>query len=137
VNSKRVLRLMKEDNLLALGKRRSVFTTDSRHTLPVYPNFAPALTLTQANQLWVADITYVRLREEFVYVAVILDAYSRRVVGWNLDTSMRSELVVRRWTGRSPNAPLNPALCIIPTAVFSTAPTNISNGWTGLDSASA
>jgi putative transposase len=94
VNSKRVLRLMKEDNLLALGKRRSVFTTDSRHTLPVYPNFAPSLTLTQANQLWVADITYVRLREEFVYVAVILDAYSRRVVGWNLDTSMRSELVV-------------------------------------------
>jgi len=94
VNAKRVLRLMREDNLLALRAQRWVLTTDSQHTLPVYPNIAASLPVTGINQLWVADITYVRLREGFVYVAVILDAYSRRVVGWNIDEHLRAELVV-------------------------------------------
>jgi putative transposase len=92
VNHKRVLRLMREDNLLALRKRKYVFTTDSNHPYAVYPNRAADLELTQPNQLWVADLSYIRLRESFVYLAVILDAYSRRVVGWNLDHHLRTEL---------------------------------------------
>ena len=94
VNHKRVLRLMRADNLLAARKRRFVFTTDSRHTYAVYPNLAARLTLTGINQLWVADITYVRLRETFVYLAVVLDAYSRRVVGWELGEDLRAELAL-------------------------------------------
>ncbi len=83
VNRKRVQRLMREDNLLCLRRRRFVAsTTDSRHGLPVYPNLPPELVVTGIDQLWVADITYIRLRTEFVYLAVILDAFSRRVVGW-------------------------------------------------------
>ncbi len=92
VNHKRVVRLMREDNLLALRKRPFVFTTDSRHTYRVYPNAAAEMQVTHLNQLWVADITYIRLRETFVYLAVILDAYSRRVVGWNLDHRLHTEL---------------------------------------------
>jgi transposase InsO family protein len=91
-NRKRVLRLMRADNLLAVRKRRFVFTTDSRHTYAVYPNLAARLTLTGINQLWVADITYVRLRETFLYVAIVLDAYSRRVVGWELGEDLHAEL---------------------------------------------
>src|ERR1700710_1276644 len=79
VNHKRVRRLLREDNLLCIRKRRLVVTTDSHHGLPIYPNLAGKMTLTGVDQLWVADITYVRLQEEFVFVAVILDAYSRRV----------------------------------------------------------
>jgi len=77
VNHKRVLRLMRLDNLLAVRKQRFVFTTDSRHTYAVYPNLAGQVKLTAVNQLWVADITYVRLRETFLYLAIVLDAYSR------------------------------------------------------------
>ena len=84
VNHKRVLRLMREDNLLCLRKRKFVTTTDSEHSLPVYPNLARDLLLEGTNRLWVADITYVRLRREFVYLAVVLDAFSRRCIGWNL-----------------------------------------------------
>ena len=73
-NRKRVLRLMRADNLLAVRKQRFVFTTDSRHGYAVYPNLAARLQLTGINQLWVADITYVRLRETFLYLAVLLDA---------------------------------------------------------------
>jgi len=91
-NRKRVLRLMRADNLLAVRKRRFVFTTDSRHTYAVYPNLAARLTPTAINQLWVADITYVRLRETFLYVAIVLDAYSRRVVGWELGEDLHAEL---------------------------------------------
>jgi len=94
VNAKRVLRLMREDNLLALRKQRWVLTTNSRHRLPTYPNIAASLPVTNVNQLWVADITYIRLREDFVYVAVILDAHSRRVVGWNMQQHLRAELVI-------------------------------------------
>ena len=94
VNHKRVLRLMRTDNLLAVGKRRFVFTTDSRHTYAVYPNLAARWTLTAINQLWVADITYVRLRETFLYLAIVLDAYSRRVIGWELSEDLRAELAL-------------------------------------------
>ena len=84
VNRKRVLRLMRRDNLLCLRKRRFVRTTDSNHGYAIYPNIAAGLDLERTNQLWVADITYIRLRYEFVYLAVILDAFSRRCVGWSL-----------------------------------------------------
>jgi transposase InsO family protein len=94
VNHKRVSRLMRADNLLAVRKRRYVLTTDSRHDYVVYANLAARLTLTGVNQLWVADITYVRLRETFLYLAVVLDAYSRRVVGWELGEDLRAELAL-------------------------------------------
>ncbi len=94
VNHKRVLRLMREDNLLCLRHRRFVATTDADHGLPVYPNLAPTLMLTGINQLWVADITYVRLPREFVYLAVILDAFSRRCIGWALDRHLDATLTV-------------------------------------------
>jgi putative transposase len=93
-NRKRVLRLMREDNLLAVRKRRFVFTTDSRHGYAVYANLATRLQLTGINQLWVADITYVRLRETFLYLAILMDAYSRRVVGWELGEDLRAELAL-------------------------------------------
>ena len=93
VNRKRVQRLMREDNLLCVTKRRFVVpTTDSAHGLRVYPNRAASMTLTGVDQLWVADITYIRLEEEFVYLAVILDAYSRRVIGWHLDQGLDTSL---------------------------------------------
>jgi putative transposase len=94
VNHKRVYRLMREDNLLCVRKRKFVMTTDSNHGRKVYANLAKELLLTGTDQLWRADITYVRLREEFVFVAVILDAYSRRVIGWALDRSMEDELTL-------------------------------------------
>lgn len=93
VNHKRVARLMREDNLLAL--RRPAFrppTTDSNHRLRVYLNLAARLTLTGPNQLWRADITYIRLRREFVYLAVVLDAWSRKAIGWCLSRSLQSDL---------------------------------------------
>ena len=95
VNHKRVYRLMREDNLLCLRRRKFTVTTDSAHALPVYPNRAGAMTLTGLDQLWVADITYIRLRAEFVYLAVILDAYSRRVIGWALDGTLQDTLTLR------------------------------------------
>ena len=93
VNRKRVQRLMREDNLLCLRKRRFVVaTTDSEHDMPVYPNRAASMTLNGCDQLWLADITYIRLRCEFVYLAVILDAYSRRVIGWALERTLQDRL---------------------------------------------
>ncbi len=94
VNHKRVLRLMGEDNLLALRKRKFVVTTDSSHDLKVYLNLAARLEVTGINQLWVADITYIRLAGEFVYLAVVIDRFSRRVVGWALDRSLAARLAV-------------------------------------------
>ena len=94
VNRKRVQRLMCEDNLLCLRKRKFVVTTDSDHGLRVYPNLARQMTLTGIDQLWRADITYVRLEVEFVYLAVILDAYSRRVIGWELDGTLEDSLTL-------------------------------------------
>ena len=94
VNHKRVLRLMRLDNLLALRKRRYVLTTDSRHPFAIYPNLTPRLVVDGSNQLWVADITYIRLRETFLYLAVILDAHSRKVVGWELGETLEASLAV-------------------------------------------
>jgi putative transposase len=92
VNHKRVLRMMREDNLLCVRRRKFVVTTDSRHNLPIYPNLAAEIVPTAINQLWVADITYIRLRVEFVYLAVILDAFSRRVIGWALGRTLEARL---------------------------------------------
>ena len=92
--AKKVRRLMREDNLLAIRRRKFVATTDSNHSLRVWPNLAQYLELSDINQLWVADFTYVRLEEEFAYLAVMLDAYSRRVIGWSLGQIMDTKLVV-------------------------------------------
>jgi len=92
VNHKRVARLMREDNLLAVQPRAFVVTTDSKHELEVYLNLASKLKLTGLNQLWVADITYIRLQTEFVYLAVILDGFSRKVVGWALERTLATRL---------------------------------------------
>jgi len=95
VNRKRVQRIMREDNLLCVTKRRFVVpTTDSAHGWKVYPNLAASMVLTGVDQLWVSDITYIRLEEEFVYLAVILDAYSRRVIGWHLDQCLDDSLTL-------------------------------------------
>jgi putative transposase len=94
INHKRVLRLMRLDNLLCLRTRKFIFTTDSHHELPIYPNLAKDLVLTGINQLWVADITYIRLEVEFVYLAVLLDAFSRSCVGWALQRSLEATLVL-------------------------------------------
>ena len=95
VNHKRVLRLMREDNLLRVRRRRFVLTTDSDHVWRVYPNLARFMTPSGIDQLWVADITYVRLQQEFIYLAVILDVYSRRVVGWSISRHLDSSFAVQ------------------------------------------
>jgi transposase InsO family protein len=94
VNAKRVYRLLREDNLLCVRKRRLVVTTNSNHGLHVYPNLARDMVMIGMDQLWRADLTYIRLREEFVFLAVILDAFSRRVIGWALDRTLEDELTL-------------------------------------------
>jgi transposase InsO family protein len=94
-NHKRVLRLMRQDNLLVLRRRPFVpVTTDSGHDWHVVPNLARGLVPTGVDQLWVADITYVRLLEEFAFLAVVLDSFSRRVIGWALEKHLRASLAV-------------------------------------------
>lgn len=93
VGPNRVRRIMREDNLLCVRKRKFVVTTtDSNHGRKVYPNLASEMELNGINQLWVADITYIRLEAEFVYLAVVIDAYSRRVIGWALDRTIEDDL---------------------------------------------
>ena len=92
VNHKRVARIMREDNLLAVQPKEFVTTTDSSEALEVYLNLSRRMRLNSVDQLWVADITYIRVRAEFVYLAVILDGYSRKVVGWKLDRALTSRL---------------------------------------------
>jgi transposase InsO family protein len=94
VNPKRVHRILREDNLLCLRRRKFIMTTDSRHGFRVYRNLAGEMQLTNLNQLWIADITYIRLETEFVYLAVVLDAFSRRVIGWALDCTLEAKLTV-------------------------------------------
>jgi len=94
VNAKKVYRLMREDNLLCVRKRKFVLTTCSNHGLRVYSNLAAGMVLTSIDQLWRADITYIRLLEEFVFLAVILDAFSRKVIGWALDRNMEDGLTL-------------------------------------------
>jgi transposase InsO family protein len=125
VNHKRVLRLMRQDNLLCLRRRPFVpVTTNSRHEWRVVANLARGLVPSGLDQLWVADITYVRLLEEFAYLAVVLDAFSRRVVGWAMETHLRADLAIaalqmaivarRPAPGRSSITPI--AACSTPAA---------------------
>jgi putative transposase len=101
-----VRRILRTDNLLAVRKRKFMVTTDSKHRFAVYPNLARYVCLSAINQLWVSDITYVRLGREFVYLAVVLDVYSRRVVGWSLGRTLQTSLAVaalnRAITNRRP-----------------------------------
>jgi transposase InsO family protein len=107
VNHKRVLRLMRESDLLCRTKHRFVRTTDSDHPYPVYPNVYQQMTITGVDQVWVADITYIRLLHDFVYLAVILDAYSRRVIGWalsrHIDTTLTCAALEAAITQRNPS----------------------------------
>jgi putative transposase len=99
VNHKRVLRLMREDNLLCLRKRSFVpMTTDSKHSWRVVPNLARGMELTAIDQLWVADITYIRMQEEFAFLAVVLDAFSRRIIGWALENHLQASLAIAALT---------------------------------------
>jgi transposase InsO family protein len=92
VGAPKVRQILKSDNLLAVRRRKFVVTTDSQHLFRVYPNLAQSMELSGINQLWVADITYIRLRQEFVFVAVVLDAYSRKVIGWELSKKIDTAL---------------------------------------------
>jgi transposase InsO family protein len=94
VNHKRVLRLMHLDNLLGIRRKAFVVTTNSAHSHKIYPNLVPDLDLTGTDQLWVADITYIRLLSEWIYLSVILDAFSRRCIGWALSRSLETDLAL-------------------------------------------
>lgn len=109
-NHKRVLRIMREDNLLCLRKRHFIATTDSDHGLPVYPNLVAGLSVERINQLWVSDITYIRLRGEFIYLAVILDAFSRRVIGWELSRRIDTQLTLAALSMALGNRQVQPGL---------------------------
>jgi transposase InsO family protein len=91
VNARRVYRIMRQDNLLCVRRRKFIATTDSSHGRKVYPNLARDMVLTDVDKLWVADITYIRLH---VFLAVILDACSRRVIGWALNRTLEDELTL-------------------------------------------
>ena len=111
VNHKHVLRLMRQDNLLCIKKKFKPVTTDSSHGLPVYPNLLKSIKITGINQVWAADITYVQLLHENIYLAVILDLSSRKCIGWDLSRNMGSQLVMNalaralkdRWTDSMQN----------------------------------
>lgn len=94
VGQERVRRILRSDNLLAVRRRKFVVTTDSNHRFRVHPNLAESMELTALNQLWVADITYIRLRREFVFLAVVLDAFSRKAIGWELGRTLETRLAL-------------------------------------------
>ena len=94
INHKKVLRLMRESDLLCQARRKWVRTTDSNHGLPVYRNLVKDIHITGINQVWLADITYIRIRHGFVYLAAILDAFSRKVIGYSVSRSMDTNLVL-------------------------------------------
>jgi putative transposase len=125
VNHKRVLRLMRMDNLLCVRRRKFLFTTDSRHGLPIYPNLVESLVVTSIDQLWVADITYIRLQLEFVYLAVLLDAFSRRCIGWALQRGLEAALALEALRMALRHRRPKPGLvhCITPIAACNTPPT--------------
>jgi putative transposase len=95
VNHKKVLRLMRESDLLCRVKRRKVRTTDSRHHFPRYPNLIKGMVITRLNQVWLSDITYIRICTGFVYLAAILDAFSRKVIGYAVSTSLDTTLTLK------------------------------------------
>jgi putative transposase len=94
VNHKRVLRMLRKDQLLAVRFRKYILTTDSQHDYQVHLNLAGRMTVSGVNQLWIADITYIRLRLEFVFLAIVLDRYSRKAIGWALDRSLTARVAV-------------------------------------------
>jgi transposase InsO family protein len=94
VNHKRILRIMRESSLLVIAKKRWVNTTDSRHGFPVYPNLIKDRLITTLNQVWVADITYIRILLGFVYLAVILDAFSRKVIGYCVSKNLETQITL-------------------------------------------
>jgi transposase InsO family protein len=108
VNHKKVLRLMRESDLLCRVKRRKVKTTNSRHRFPRYPNLIKGLVITRLDQVWLSDITYIRIRTGFVYLAAILDAYSRKVIGHAvsaaLDTALTLQALKMAIAERNPGA---------------------------------
>ena len=93
-NHKRVLQLMRKDGLLCVRKPAFVNTTQSQHSFTIYPNLVPTLSIDGPDQLWVADITYIHLRRDVFYLAVMLDAFSRRVIGWQMDSTLGAQLTV-------------------------------------------
>jgi len=95
INHKRVLRLMRESDLLCRAKRKRTNTTNSKHPFPRYPNLIKDLVVSGMNQVWLADITYIRIRNGFVYLAAVLDAYSRRVIGYAISTSLETPLTLK------------------------------------------
>jgi len=95
VNHKRVLRLMRESDLLCRVKQKRVKTTDSKHRFPRYPNLIKGMVVSRINQVWLADITYIRIRSGFVYLAAILDAHSRRVIGYAISTGLETTLTLK------------------------------------------
>ena len=94
VNHKRVLNLMRQDNLLCIKRKFRPVTTNSNHNFRIYPNLAKDMTVIDINQLWVADITYIHLVKEFIYLAVIMDVGSRRCIGWELDRNIDTQLTL-------------------------------------------
>ena len=101
---------MREDNLLCLRRRKFIVTTDSRHGFRVYPNLAGEMKPTNVNQLWIADITYIRLETEFVHLAIVLDTFSRRVIGWALDRTLEAKLAVAALEMASSRRSVKPGL---------------------------
>jgi putative transposase len=95
INHKKVLRLMRESDLLCRARRKRVKTTNSKHHFPRYPNLIKDVAVSGMNQVWLADITYIRIRNGFVYLAAILDAYSRRVIGYAISTGLETSLTLR------------------------------------------
>jgi len=94
VNHKKVLRLMREENLLCRRNRKKFRTTMSSHGLPVYPNMAKEMELSNINQLWVSDITYIGVSSSFLYLAILIDAYSRKCIGWHLSKHIDTDLAL-------------------------------------------
>lgn len=137
VNHKCVLRLMRNDNLLCVRRRKFIFTTDSRHGLPIYPNLAEGLVVSSIDQLWVADITYIRLRLEFVYLAVLLDAFSRRCLGWRCGGAWKRLWRWKPCAWRCGDAGRNPGWCITPIAACNTLPATTLRNCNSTASASA
>jgi len=95
INHKRVLRLMRESDLLCRARRKRVKTTNSKHHFPRYPNLIKDIVVSGMNQVWLADITYIRIRNGFVYLAAILDAYSRRAIGYAISASLETYLTLK------------------------------------------
>jgi putative transposase len=94
VNHKKVLRLMRESDLLCRVRRRRVKTTDSRHRFPRHPNLVKGMVISRLNHVWLSDIIYIRIRTGFVYLAAILDAYSRKVIGYAVSTALGTSLTL-------------------------------------------